>query len=298
MTRTGGTRTGDRFLTFERSNSKASGSKYSHTKIRHYYFRMNPMISYNCRSFKRAIGGVSQLCKNADILALQETWLLPFDVPLLGTVDVDFGWTGKSAVDISEGMVKGRPYGGLGLLWRRSVFQSVTTIDCDCDRVAAIKVRANGIDFLVMCVYMPTNSQENLPLFTECLSVISTIISENSDVQAVYVLGDFNAHVNELFYVEMMNFCEDNLWYCADIDMLGPSSDTYTYVSDVYGCRRWLDHCLVTKCAMDTVRSVSVMYDVFWSDHFPVVIECAINMLKPVVIPPAVVNNKITWGPK
>ncbi|KAF9806914.1 hypothetical protein SFRURICE_000977 [Spodoptera frugiperda] len=38
---------------------------------------------------------------SADIVALQETWLMPHDLPLLGTIDPDFGHTGTSAVDTS-----------------------------------------------------------------------------------------------------------------------------------------------------------------------------------------------------
>lgn len=58
---------------------------------------------------------VRQLCKRADIVALQETWLCPHDLPLLNTVDKDFGCTGISAIDTSSGPLIGRPYGGVAL---------------------------------------------------------------------------------------------------------------------------------------------------------------------------------------
>jgi len=38
------------------------------------------IVTYNCRSVKSSIGSVRQLCRNSDIVMLQEHWLLPDDV--------------------------------------------------------------------------------------------------------------------------------------------------------------------------------------------------------------------------
>ncbi|CAG9114776.1 unnamed protein product [Plutella xylostella] len=67
---------------------------------------------------------------NADVIALQETWLWPHDIAYLGTLDHNFAYTGKSAMDTSVGVIKGRPYGGVALLWRKDAFQSVSVISC------------------------------------------------------------------------------------------------------------------------------------------------------------------------
>ncbi|CAH2055934.1 unnamed protein product, partial [Iphiclides podalirius] len=74
---------------------------------------------------------VRSLCRSADVVALQETWLLPHDLPLLNTIDEDFGCTGTSAVDTTTGPLKGRPYGGVALLWRKSAFESVSVVNCN-----------------------------------------------------------------------------------------------------------------------------------------------------------------------
>lgn len=61
------------------------------------------------------------------------------------------------------------------------------------------------------------------------------------------VLGDFNSHPNELFYTELMCFCDEQEWICADVGKLGIDSQTFTFISDAHGSKRWLDHCIVTK---------------------------------------------------
>jgi len=48
---------------------------------------------------------------------LQEHWLLPCDLSSLNDVHADFLGTGHSAVDLSDGVLVGRPYGGTAILF-------------------------------------------------------------------------------------------------------------------------------------------------------------------------------------
>lgn len=252
-------------------------------------------ISFNCKNVHRSIDCVKCLCRDADIIALQETWLLPHDLPTLGTIDDNFAFTGKSAVDTSKGILRGRPYGGVALLWRKSAFPCVSVIECHSVRLTAIRILIDGgRSVLVISVYMPTDTAENLTEFTDCMSEISALV-EVSNSESVYVLGDFNAHPGEQFSHELINFCNEQLWSCVDLDLL--PSDTYTYVSEAHGCRRWLDHCIVTKAARQSVVDVSVLnQNVYWSDHYPLCIECDINKCLPKLVTPVQSYSKIRWG--
>lgn len=98
------------------------------------------LISFNCRSLTRSLDCIKDLCKRADFVCLQETWLLPHDIQFLGEIDSNFAFTGKSAVDTSEGILRGRPYGGVAILWRKSRFTAVTVVECKSVRIVAIKV--------------------------------------------------------------------------------------------------------------------------------------------------------------
>ncbi|RVE40308.1 hypothetical protein evm_015042 [Chilo suppressalis] len=141
----------------------------------------------------RSMDCIRRLCQTADVIALQETWLLPHDIPSLGDINQDFAYTGKSAVDTSKGILRGRPYGGVAILWKKSSFPCVSVINCNSVRLAAVKMELHDKAVLLFSVYMPTDTNDNLIEFIECLSEINAII-ENSDVQSVYILGDFNAH--------------------------------------------------------------------------------------------------------
>ncbi|XP_059047371.1 uncharacterized protein LOC131842822 [Achroia grisella] len=253
-------------------------------------------MSFNCKGLKRSLEGVRSLCNRGDIVALQETWLLPHDIPLLGTISDDFSYTGKSAVDTSVGILRGRPYGGVAILWRKNAFSSVTFLDCDNDRLIACKFMINSeCSVLIICVYMPTESTENLIEFTQCLSEIYAII-DGSETESVIILGDFNAHPGGLFYKELMDFSEEQQWRCADIEHLGLNSGTYTFISDSHGCFRWLDHCITTKLNSNIIVKVNIQYDVFWSDHFPMEIECNFSLVRYKTKLKMHTPNKIIWG--
>ncbi|KAG7299102.1 hypothetical protein JYU34_017603 [Plutella xylostella] len=150
---------------------------------------------------------------------------------------------------------------------------------------------------LLFSVYMPTDSTANLSEFTECLSEIYAIIeSESNYIDTVFVLGDFNSHPGELFCDELLYFATEQQLVCADIEFLGIDSDTYTFISDAHGCRRWLDHCLVTNFAYNCIRKVSVRYDVSWSDHFPLMIDCDFDVLPPKTVEPPLLPSRVIWG--
>lgn len=59
-----------------------------------------------------------------------------------------------------------------------------------------------------------------MPEFIDFLSKLYAIV-ESSDAEAIYMLGDFNAHPGEPFASELFDFCDDNNLQCADIIKLG-----------------------------------------------------------------------------
>ncbi|XP_061729275.1 uncharacterized protein LOC133534202 [Cydia pomonella] len=60
--------------------------------------------------------------------------------------------------------------------------------------------------------------------------------------------------------------------------------------------RRWLDHCIVTEAARKTVRNVKVDYDVYWSDHLPLVMECDLDKVEIVCDSVTSRNEGVVWG--
>ncbi|XP_026331752.1 uncharacterized protein LOC113239102 [Hyposmocoma kahamanoa] len=252
--------------------------------------------SFNCKCFKRSIDLIRNLCKTADVVALQETWLLPHDLPLVGTVSESFEYTCKSAVDTSVGIRKGRPFGGVALLWRKGIFDAVAVLNCNSVRLAAIRVTIEKRSVIIFSIYMPNDDSTVVSNteFVGCLAEIDAII-ENNDVHDVLMLGDFNAHPHTQFWMKLQQYCGDRYWKCADTEFLGLDSGTITFISDIDGSRRWLDHCVVTRSAWNTVFDIKVENDVQWSDHFPLIIRCKLGAMVPKMTCEVKTPNRVLW---
>ncbi|VVC86843.1 unnamed protein product [Leptidea sinapis] len=194
------------------------------------------LATFNCRSIKRSAEQLKKLSENVDILVLQETWLLPHDLGFVNGLSqhVQFSCIAKSAVDTSTGILKGRPYGGLALMWCKSLFPSVSIIDCTSDRLAAVQIDLGGRHILVMTVYLPFDdgNEDCLADFIACLGSIEAVITD-SDIEAIYVLGDFNAHCGTRFGNELLAFCTDYSLVCVDTEVLAP--DTFTHINMTAG---------------------------------------------------------------
>lgn len=73
---------------------------------------------------------------NNDLILLQETWLLPTDLHFLNTIHESFNSVSTSAVDITQGTLIGRPYGGTAILYKNTL--KCIAIECDNPRLCAI----------------------------------------------------------------------------------------------------------------------------------------------------------------
>ena len=81
---------------------------------------MLKVITHNCHGLMSSIHDILHLCDQYDLIFLQETWLFKHELSILNNLHVQFEAFGCSAIDDSNGIVRGRPYGGLGVLIRKS----------------------------------------------------------------------------------------------------------------------------------------------------------------------------------
>src|SRR5207244_2043725 len=113
------------------------------------------LCSFNCRSVKNCIPVIRELCDNHDILLLQEHWLLPNELNLLGAIHPQFLSIGLSAVDISNNILLGRPFGGTAILFRNDVLCNYSSVDSDDSRITGLEYRSMMGSVLLLNVYMP-----------------------------------------------------------------------------------------------------------------------------------------------
>lgn len=84
-------------------------------------------------------------------------------------------------------------------------------VQSENNRLSAIIVLVNNRSFMVINVYISTNKDENLTLFTEYHGEMYVMIT-NSDIESVFVLGDFNAPPVSLLVMNFYNFALSMTW--------------------------------------------------------------------------------------
>ena len=79
------------------------------------------IVSFNCHGIKNALGELNGQCNSHDIVCIQEHWLMPHDLSVLNSVSDEFHALGSSTVDVEREILRGRPYGGTTILYRKSI---------------------------------------------------------------------------------------------------------------------------------------------------------------------------------
>ncbi len=228
------------------------------------------VTSFNCKNVKTSIHDIMQMCETSDVLLLQETWLMDFDLAFLSTIHPDFSATGISSMDSSAGVLAGRPHGGMAIMWRRSLADKCKIVSYDDTRLLGIEFSAKSYHILFINVYLPHNCASNSDDYLFYLAKIQNII-QNAATPYVFAIGDFNgdlsASAQHVQGRELQRFCETEGYLLSDISLL--SSDSFTFYSSAHASVSWLDHILTNKNGHAKITNINIDYSKLSSDHFP-----------------------------
>ena len=229
------------------------------------------------------------------MLVLQETWLYPDDFSIVSRISEEYQSFSISSMSLDDNIIRGRPHGGMSVLWNKSLSNSIRTIQYDDNRILGIEVKSKDTILLFLSVYLPYECDMYYDDYCFYLSKLQCII-DTSNTPYVFILGDFNADIQSasIFGAELIDFCDNNELCFVDKERLLP--DTFTYTSQAHGTTSWLDHCITTLSGQSIISHVSVIDNVVCSDHFPLCIEIFsdINPLCNSTVP-SVVKSSIKW---
>src|SRR5438132_11607503 len=79
--------------------------------------------TFNMVGFSNGASMLQDLCLNHQIIALQESWLSNEDSFKLTLICKDFNHRSVSPMTnrLEEGLLRGRPFGGIALMWNKSL---------------------------------------------------------------------------------------------------------------------------------------------------------------------------------
>ena len=213
---------------------------------------------------KREYIGDLLLRYNCDIMLLQETWLSHEREAILSEISTDFMCTAKSGMDTSVNILAGRPYGGVAILWRKSLCGVISVVNSNHNRICAILLSmSNGHSMLIINAYLPCDNQSQSVVddeYTACLDCVFNLINQN-DVNMIVLGGDLNTDLdrNNCHSKYLKYICNElRLRFAKDAVDIIDVTNTY---EDASGSSSFIDHFVCSDNVINNMQSFSVIDD-------------------------------------
>ena len=249
-------------------------------------------VSFNCYGVKNKIPYINMLCEQSDIIFLQETWLMPHETNFLDHVHSDFNNFSMSSVDAGSLLI-GRPYGGLSILYKKSLTINGNILTFDDERLLGFEILSENLKYLFINVYLPYYSEENMHDFTMYMGKLESIVEE-SEVNGVVIVGDFNSNPRTEYYAQLQQLCEDQDLIISDTALL--PADSYTHLNNSSLSKSWLDHCVMSQSLHHAITNIFIDNDISISDHFPLFVTIDFNGLPKGIKQDHSMGTKIKWN--
>ena len=167
--------------------------------------------SHNICGFDNSKEFLYNQCDKNDIsvLAVQEHWLRPPYRKNHGTNRLKLlhphyeahAVSGMQKV-INTQILKGRPYGGTGFLYKKSIAKSLRPrIDLNNERVSVLELKLTNHNVLLINVYFPyfdaSRIQEQITLYRETIAFVEDILKSHPFHEYI-LMADFNCNLYEL----------------------------------------------------------------------------------------------------
>lgn len=240
--------------------------------------RVYSIVSYNLHGLNQGTPLLSSMCNeqelNVDCIFVQELWLTPANLYKIHNFASNYSFYGISAMEkaVSISILKGRPYGGVGILIKNELCQRINFQKLG-DRFAAISCN----NTLFVCIYLPTaTTQLDVDIIIDTLAEIESIIAMFPRHKLICG-GDLNVNlavesraakiVNDF----MINY---DLELCTSVLSSNTNIINYTYHQDTLHQYSYIDYFMVSKSLIRfTVDFDIIDSAINLSDHNPIIIE-------------------------
>jgi len=242
------------------------------------------ITTYNLHGLNQ--GGVllPTLCKTNDIILMQEHWLYPDELDKFNSIDDDFVSICSSAMakNLDVGIRRGRPYGGVGILLRKSL---LPLYKCIAKRERFIVVSI--ADIMFVNVYFPCIS--NLEEYEEAMEcILADLHSVITDAHASKVVlgGDFNFEFNRgvgcCLFTRIASQLGLKVCDRFIVSHSSPDCTPFTYYQLGSGNSSFIDHFCVSELLEDYVTSSFIVDSgENMSDHLPLCLTLSLDMSSP-----------------
>ena len=236
-------------------------------------------ISYNMHGFNQGCSLLKNLCVDSDCICIQEHWLSPANLYKLENFSKNFFFFGKSAMEsvIMNSVLRGRPFGGAGILLNNRLLHYVT------DKVLADKFVAVVLDnMIIMSLYLPAVGSANYgTVLSDTIDEIDTFVNQYPNYNLI-IGGDFNVDLRSKSgsgFNLINNFIEKNKCIVGNLFLPSnePDSD-YTYFQERLNYYSYIDYFVISSYIKNDVIAFKILEKPCnMSDHNAISINIKLN---------------------
>ena len=223
------------------------------------------IATFNCEGINRSRDYMHNYLNESscDILCLQETWHLDENTHLFNTINTDYLYTAISGVDSRAKILSGRPKGGVGILYKKSLSNKIKHITSYNRRVCGSLLISLWIFHVyyyvsiyhVIIIVMYINQE-----YSECIDYIESLYN-NSNCNAFICCGDYNTSFERLnAQTECLNNVISRCNFVASWDHQ-VSKKEFTYANMPLNHFSCIDHIIMTNNIYDCISDNFVLHD-------------------------------------
>ena len=179
--------------------------------------------SLNIHGLNNSEEYLHKILKDTDLLFIQEHWQFTKDFYRLNSLsDTHSCFATDSMKEAAgDGLMSGRPYGGVACYWSNKFGSSISPIlETGNPRVSALLIKSEPVNTIVFNLYMPylnsSNRLQSIDDYLDTISCIESVIDSYSGANLI-VAGDLNFELgtNSPFENIFIDFCTRyNLTFC------------------------------------------------------------------------------------
>jgi exonuclease III len=128
----------------------------------------------------------------------QQHWLFHSELDLINEIHPNLAGTGKS-VDMNDPILPNsmpRDYGGVAILWKKSIDQYIRPTSDGSERIQCIEINTET-SHLIINVYLPTKSNnDQFDTYSDCFDQLYEIVQKYSITHEIIIAGDFNEDIS------------------------------------------------------------------------------------------------------
>ena len=131
----------------------------------------------------------------------------------LSNVNDSFYAVGTFSFDYQDGLLKGRPHGGTGILYKK--WLKTTPLKSKDDAICGLSIDCGNKTLCLINAYLPYYCSANVDGYLQYLSDLRSFCNEVS-CPNICVMGDFNGSDSNGFCTYLNIFCKENGFILSD----------------------------------------------------------------------------------